>query len=221
VIKALLFDFDGTLIDSESVCFRAWDETFRAHGVELALERWAAGIGTLDGFAPLDELEGLLGEIDRTEVDAARAARELELMAAEVLRPGVDAYLDDARRLGLATAIVSSSSRSWIDPLLVRLERSAGWGCLVCAEGDALRAKPAPTLYLEALQILGVDAHEAIAFEDSPNGVAAARAAGIFCVATPNPITAQIGVTGDLLLESFEELPLEELVALVEERAAA
>jgi HAD superfamily hydrolase (TIGR01509 family) len=222
VIKALLFDFDGTLVDTESVEFRAWEETFLAHDVELALERYGVGVGTLEGFDPLDELELLLGrKIDRNDVNDRRRVRELELLAAEVLRPGVHEYLEDARGLGLKVAIVSSSSDDWIESNLARLERSHGWECIVAANGDVARAKPAPTLYLEALERLGVDAREAVAFEDSTNGAHAAQAAGIFCVAVPNPVTAHLDVQGDLNLGSFEEVRLARLLELVEERTAA
>jgi HAD superfamily hydrolase (TIGR01509 family) len=222
VIKALLFDFDGTLVDTESVEFRAWEQTFLEHDVKLALERYGVGVGTLEGFDPLDELELLLGrKIDRAGVNEQRRVLELELLAAEVLRPGVHEYLEDARELGLRVAIVSSSSNDWIEGNLSRLERSHGWECIVAANGDVARAKPAPTLYLEALETLGVAAHQAVAFEDSVNGAVAAQRAGIFCVAVPNPITAHLDVQGDLNLGSFEELPLARLLEVVEERTAA
>jgi HAD superfamily hydrolase (TIGR01509 family) len=222
VIKALLFDFDGTLVDTESVEFRAWEETFLAHDVELALERYGVGVGTLEGFDPLDELELLLGRnIDRNDVNDRRRVRELELLAAEVLRPGVHEYLEDALALGLKVAIVSSSSDDWIEANLARLERSHGWECIVAANGDVTRAKPEPTLYLEALERLGVAANEAVAFEDSANGARAAQAAGIFCVAVPNPVTAHLDVEGDLNLGSFEDQPLESLLEVITERTAA
>jgi HAD superfamily hydrolase (TIGR01509 family) len=222
VIKALLFDFDGTLVDTESVEFRAWEETFVAHDVKLVLERYGVGVGTLEGFDPLSELELLLGhEIDREGVNERRRALEFELLAAEVLRPGVHQYLEAARELGLRVAIVSSSSDDWIEGNLARLERSHGWECIIAANGDVTRAKPAPTLYLEALETLGVAASEAVAFEDSANGALAAQRAGIFCVAVPNPITAHLDVQGDLNLGSFEDQPLERLLEIIEERTAA
>jgi HAD superfamily hydrolase (TIGR01509 family) len=222
VIKALLFDFDGTLVDTESVEFRAWEQTFLAHDVKLALERYGVGVGTLEGFDPLTELESLLGhEIDREGIDQRRRALEFELLASEVLRPGVHEYLEAARELGLRVAIVSSSTDEWIGDNLARLDRSHGWECIIAANGDVARAKPAPTLYLEALETLGVAASEAVAFEDSANGALAAQRAGIFCVAVPNPITAHLEVQGDLNLGSFEELPLAHLLEIVEERTAA
>ena len=118
-------------------------------------------------------------------------------------------------RHGLKRAIVSSSSRRWIDLHLERLEETIGWDAICTADGDPARAKPAPTLYLEALALLGVDADEAIVFEDSPNGVRAAKAAGIYCVAVPNEVTRELGLEAagaDLLLDSLAVLPPEELL---------
>jgi HAD superfamily hydrolase (TIGR01509 family) len=135
------------------------------------------------------------------------------LLELEDLRPGVDDYLDEAERRGLVTGIVSSSTNEWIEPILRRLEREHGWNAIVAANGNTARAKPRPTLYLEALDQLGLAADEAIAFEDSPNGVRAAKGAGLYCVAVPNPMTATLGFDeADLVLESFSDLSLRDLL---------
>jgi HAD superfamily hydrolase (TIGR01509 family) len=223
MIRALLFDFDGLLVDTESPSFDAWADVYRQHGHELTLETWSAAIGTLDGFDPFGHLEGLLGRpVDREGVNEARRAAEDAAVDLEELRDGVAEYLEEAQRLGLARAIVSSSSQEWIRRHLERLELLEGWSCIVAADGDAARAKPRPTLYLEALERLGVAADEAIAFEDSPNGITAATAAGIYCIAVPNPTTAALDVThADLVLRSLEEVPLGELLRRVEQDRAA
>src|SRR5215212_235033 len=161
VIKALLFDFDGTLVDTESIDFRTWNEVFEAHGVSVPAERFALRIGTLTGPDELDELDALLDvPCDRDTVVATRRRRELELLEHEPLRAGVGELLDDARELGLRLAIVSSSSRSWIDSNLRRLGLLDGWTTLVCADGDTTRCKPSPALYLDALDALGVEPGE-------------------------------------------------------------
>jgi len=209
----LLFDFDGLIVDTETPSFASWQEIYRQHGQELVLERWAAVIGTIGGFEPLDYLEELAGPIDRDAVGARRHEHELALAEVEELRPGLLEYLERARELDLCTAIVSSSSRSWIDRHLARLERAEHFDLIVTADGDRARAKPRPTLYLEALERLGLDSGEAIAFEDSPNGVRAAKAAGLYCVAVPNGVTVSLGLEeADLVVDSLAELPLAELL---------
>jgi HAD superfamily hydrolase (TIGR01509 family) len=217
-IRGLLFDFDGLIVDTESTSLESWRRLYEEHGHELSLERWAVGIGTVGGFDPFEHLEQLVAEpLDRAVVFTSQRAHELTLAEAEELRPGVAEYLADAERLGLRRAIVSSGSRRWIDSHLRRLERLYGWDAIVSADGDEARAKPRPTLYLEALDRLGLDAREAIALEDSPNGARAAAAAGVFCVAVPNPVTADLGFdAADLVLDSLASLPLAELVARVE-----
>ena len=114
----------------------------------------------------------------------------------------------------VGSPLESSSSRTWVDRHLRRLERVFGWDAIVTADGDERRAKPSPTLYLEALDRLGLGTEEAIAFEDSPNGVRAAKAAGLVCVAVPNPVTAALGLAAaDLVLDSLASLPLPALIA--------
>ena len=120
----------------------------------------------------MEHLEELVGEpLDRDALNERRYAHELALIEAEELRPGIVDYLAAARRHGLKRAIVSSSTRRWVDMHLERLEETVGWDAICTADGDPARAKPAPVLYLEALGLLEVDAGEAVAFEDSPNGV--------------------------------------------------
>jgi HAD superfamily hydrolase (TIGR01509 family) len=146
-------------------------------------------------------------------VRTRRREHELELLEIEGLRPGILDYLEEAERRGLKTAIVSSSSREWVDRHLIRLERAEHFDEIVTADHDPERSKPRPTLYLEALDRLSVTANEAIAFEDSPNGVKAAKAAGIFTVAVPNGVTVTLGLgEADLVLESLAELSLRELL---------
>ncbi len=220
-VCALLFDFDGLIVDTESPAFAAWRRLYEQHGRELQLDRWSAAIGTVGGFDPLGHLEELVGSpLDREVLAARQREHELTLVEAEELRPGIADYLAEAERLGLRKAIVSSSSRPWIDRHLRRLERLYGWDAIVTADGDRHRAKPSPALYLEALDVLGFRAGEAIAFEDSPNGVQAAKAAGLYCVAVPNAVTAGLGLdAADLVVDSLAALPLPELLERLEPRS--
>jgi HAD superfamily hydrolase (TIGR01509 family) len=213
-LRGLLFDFDGLLVDTETSSRASWEALYRKYGQELPLDRWATLVGTVGGWDPWQTLEELVGPLDREEVGAWRREHELSLADVEELRPGVLEYLEAAERRGLATAIVSSGERWWVDRHLGRLERAEHFDAIVTADGDRERAKPRPTLYLEALTRLGLEADEAVAFEDSVNGVRAAKAAGLFCVAVPNGVTAAMALDeADLLVPSLAELPLESLLA--------
>jgi HAD superfamily hydrolase (TIGR01509 family) len=216
-LRAFLFDFDGLILDTELASRAGWEWLYREHGHELPPEKWATLVGTHGGWDPMAHLEELVGgPLEREALNERRYAHEIALIEAEELRPGIEDYIAFARRLGLKRAIVSSSTRSWVDMHLARLEQAVGWDAICTADRDSARAKPAPTLYLEALELLGVAAEEAVAFEDSPNGVLAAKAAGIFTLAIPNEVTRGLGLEeagADLVLDSLAELPPDELLA--------
>ena len=216
-VRGLLFDFDGLIVDTETPSMASWQELYREHGHELPLEQWMTLVGTIGApFDPYTHLEELAGPLDRETVLQRRRDHELSLTDVEDLRPGILEYLEDARALGLKTAIVSSSTKDWINRHLARLERAEHFEAIVAADHDVSRAKPAPTLYLEALDQLELGPEEAIAFEDSPNGIKAAKAAGIFCVAVPNVVTAALGFEeADLVLSSLADLPLRRLIERV------
>src|SRR5207247_8917523 len=130
----------------------------RDPGHERPLDRWPTLVGTIGAeFHPDTHLEELVGRpLDHVELAERRRAREFELCDLEDLRPGIADYLAEAERLGLKTAIVSSSTTEWIERHLRRLDRANGWGAIVAANGDVARAKPQPDLYLEALEALGL-----------------------------------------------------------------
>jgi HAD superfamily hydrolase (TIGR01509 family) len=220
-VRAFLFDFDGLILDTETASRAGWQWLYRELGHELPPDKWALMVGTVDGWDIWGNLEELHGEpLDRASWNEQRYAHELTLLEAEELRPGIADYLSYAEERGLKRAIVSSASRRWVDMHLERLEETVGWDAICTADGDRTRAKPAPVLYLEALGLLEVAADEAVAFEDSPNGVLAAKAAGLFCVAIPNEVTRELGLEAagaDVVLDSLADLPPETLFSRLEE----
>ena len=218
-VRGVIFDFDGLILDTESPEFTSWRDIFSEHGCVLSLEDWAVCIGTADVFDPCAHLEAQLGRaVDRDALRTERRRRSDALIAAQMPMPGVVERIAEARAIGLKLAVASSSSRSWVEGHLTRLDLARHFHCIRCSD-HVEQVKPDPALYRLALQGLGLGPENAIAFEDSPNGILAAKRAGLFCVAVPNDATRELALdAADLRLESLREISLEALVAEVERR---
>lgn len=214
-MRAIVFDLDGVVVDTESSDFAAWDQSYREHGQTLPRDAWEAAIGS-DGsrFDPLEHLRALVGAgFDEAAMQRVRRASRDRLIAELAPLPGIVSLLDQAERAGLPTAVASSSEREWVESHLSRNGLLQRFRLLRCKE-DVARVKPDPALYREAVAALDVAPDEAIAIEDSPNGVAAAVAAGLFCVAVPGPMTRGLDFSqAHLVLTSLAETSLDALRA--------
>lgn len=216
-IQALLFDFDGLILDTETPEMHIWKNIYAEYGFEYPMERGLQNVGNWghSAFDPAAYLHELTH--DSLDVEAIRSRHHDDsavLIERQAAGEGVEAYLSEARRLGLRLAVVSSSPRYWVESHLSRLGLVRRFDHIVTGD-DVLpgRVKPLPDLYLKAVGRLGLTPAQAIALEDSPPGVAAARAAGIFVVAVPNPTTAQLDLGHpDLVMPSLAALPLTELL---------
>lgn len=215
MIKAIVFDFDGLILDTETPEYESFQAMYKDHGIELPLELWGKCIGT-DGsmFDPYAHLEACLGQpIDREQARLTRRERYEASMEGQKLRPGVTDYLKQAKTLGLRVALASSSSRAWVTGYLKKYGLLDQFECIRTRE-DVVKVKPDPALYLSALQALGIRPEEAVAFEDSPNGALAAKAAGMFCVIVPNSITRTLTFGKfDLQLDSMSSMGLDEVIS--------
>lgn len=217
-IKALIFDFDGLIVDTEMPDYESWQTVYRNYGHDLPVSLWGqivGGTGASD-FDPHNYLEELSGQtLDREEVWVNRRKSYLDTVAEQPILPGVVDYLEGAKARGLKLAVASSSPENWVRGHLTRLSL-IGYFDVIRTADDVARTKPDPELYVAALQALDVAAGEAIVLEDSANGVRAAKAAGIFTVAVPNRLTAQLKIEGaDLHLDSLAELPLDALLTQI------
>ena len=223
MIKAVIFDFDGLIIDTELPEYQSWQEIFQGYGCDLPVPVWSVCIGTsFSGFDPHEYLEDQLGRsVDRGRILERHHERKMQLVERREALPGVRDYLDAAQGLGLGIGLASSSRLDWVEPQLSRLGLRHYFEAIRTRD-DVEMTKPHPALYRRALEDLGVAPGEAVALEDSPNGALAARRAGIFCVAVPNELTGQLDIeAADMKLTSLEELPLKELIGRIESPAQA
>jgi HAD superfamily hydrolase (TIGR01509 family) len=216
MIHALIFDFDGLLVDTETPAFESWRVLYGEYGHELSLDLWQGALGTSQGFDALVHLEALLGRaLDRAADMARRRKLKADMSAEQPLLPGVLEILAQARPLGLPCAVASSSDRAWVEGWLERHAIRSAFACVRTADDVAL-TKPAPDLFLSAAACLGVLPADCLVFEDSPNGILAARAAGMRCVAVPGAVTRQLALPpADLVLPALDALPLIEIIARV------
>mgnify|MGYP001029591427 FL=1 len=214
MIKALVFDFDGLILETEQPIYQSFVELYASLGCTLPLSAWVSTIGSYDGpFDPYHELERQAGrKLDWDVLEPLRQARELELVNQQPVLPGVEDYLNDARRLGLRIGLASSSPRDWVYGHLTRIGL-LGYFESIRTKDDVARAKPDPALYLAVLADFGVPAQQALALEDSLNGIRAAKGAGMWCVAVPNHLTSQLDLSeADLCLSSLAEINLEHVI---------
>ena len=210
-IKALIFDFDGLILDTETALLRSWEEIYAKYGITISRVDWASLLGTSrDLSAAYEMIEKHIGEpIDRESLRTRRMQRELELIKSEEVMPGVVDMIAEARERGLRLGVASSSDRKWVIGHLMKLGLHAQFESIRCAE-DVSHTKPSPDLYLAVLRDMGLQPHQAIAFDDSFHGVEAAIAAGIFCVAVPNDVTRHWPMPeADLTVNALLDMELE------------
>lgn len=216
MIQAIVFDFDGLIIDTEVPIFTAWQQTYAAYGMEMPFAEWEVNIGisgVFDAVGRLEELTGLT--LDRESVQADTRARSMAMVVQQPLLPGVREAIDDAMSLGLKLGVASSSTKEWVEGHLERLGLRPHFGSVRSRDHVGAK-KPDPAVYIAALQQLGVPANQAVALEDSAHGLHAAKAAGMQCIAVPSTHTRHMDFTGaDLVVDSLAEHSLQTLLSML------
>ncbi|HET6352197.1 MAG TPA: HAD-IA family hydrolase [Coriobacteriia bacterium] len=214
MIRALVFDFDGLIMDSEVAVAGSYADMFAAEGFDFPVELWRTMVGTRENDDVLwRELERLTGkEFPLDTYEQPRRERSFEIADELPVLPGVQPLIEDAHERGLGLAIASSSSEWWVSRHLSRLGLAEYFSAVVTKEATA-RSKPDPSLYLEAMRRLGVSGAEAIALEDSGPGLTAAVRAGMHTVAVPGSYTEGMDFSAaDVCLSSLAETTLDKLL---------
>jgi putative hydrolase of the HAD superfamily len=209
-IDAIVFDFDGLLMDTETTLLECWQYEWRQHGLQLDPTTFFADHGGDITTERYRQLAAAVGPgYDHEASHARRTAYRQQLHEHLGLCDGIEAWLTQAHDAGIRCAIASSSPEQWVTGMLRRIDRLGAFSIL--AFGNEVPAvKPAPDVYLLALERLGLDPARAIAIEDTPHGVTAAKAAGLACIAIPNPFAGAARFTeADLLLPSAAALTLD------------
>ncbi|WP_217213912.1 HAD family phosphatase [Streptomyces sp. AC550_RSS872] len=211
--RALVFDFDGLIADTEVLWLAVLTKLYRAFSQELPYDRYVEAIGgTLHDFDPFGDLAARCGTISATELEQRGESLFRNWMAYEAPLPGVRRLVADAKRRGLPLAVASSSRATSVVPHLQRFGLREAFDVVVTKE-DVTRTKPAPDLYLLAARRLGVEPSAVVAFEDSNRGVQAAKAAGAFCVAVPHVLSRSHDFSlADRRLDSLALFDLEDLL---------
>ncbi len=212
-VEAVVFDFDGLIMDTESTMLASWQHEWQWHGLELDTASFFADHGGDVSEHRYAKLAAAVGPAyDRAASHARRLAHRDQLNARLDLQPGIADWLTQAGYLGLRLAVATSSGRGWASEHLHRRGSLAAFEFLACGD-EVARPKPDPGVYLLALERLRLPADQVVAVEDSPHVVAAAQAAGLRCVAIPNRhADAARFATADLVLASAAEQRLHEVL---------
>jgi HAD superfamily hydrolase (TIGR01509 family) len=193
MIKAIILDFDGTILDTELPVYLGWQRTYARHGQELSMDEYSEVVGSdYSRFDPRATLEKRIGhQLEWAELDADRRNFHLAMVGGKDVLPGVRELIHETKDRGLLCGVASSSTSDWVEGHLKRLGLRPLVDFVSCAN-PPVPPKPAPDVYLRVLEGLDVAASESVAIEDSPHGVTAALAAGIACLGVPNEVTSRL-----------------------------
>lgn len=219
---ALIFDLDGTIVDTETVEYEAIRTVWAQHGAEYSATRYAEVVGTIVGAAWLDELEAEIGRsIDRAALRATHRETHRRLTQALEPRDGIIALIEEAAATGVPMAIASNAPRWWVDARVAALGLSDSLPVLVTLD-ESSAPKPDPAPFAEACAALGADPRASVAFEDSVTGVRSALAAGLYTVACAGPLSLGHDLSeADRVITSHTEVSLADLGRAVSQRSGA
>ena len=219
--EALIFDLDGTVVDTETPEYEAIREVWREHGLDYTVVQFERVIGTATGASAwIDELEIAFGSrVDRAAALASHSAVHGLLTGALQPRDGILALIADAADAGIPMAIASNSPRWWVQARIEAAGIVDAFASIVSVD-DSSMPKPDPAPFREACAAVGADPTRSVAFEDSTTGVRSARAAGLYTVACAGPLTRGHDLSAaDRVITSHTEISIADLAGALRGRA--
>lgn len=210
-MKAVIFDMDGVLVDSQPYHFKADIDTMAEYGVIKDQKFYESFAGTLtaDRMRTLKEMFGL--DVPVEEMTIKREYMILDIMGKEDIKPvlGIPEFLRSIKEKGLTTAVASSSDYKLINLILDRL-KIAKYFDSVTSGSDVKRGKPSPDVFLLAAERIGIEPAECLVVEDSENGVKAAKAAGMKALGYINPTSGKQDLSlADFITDDFKKISID------------
>lgn len=210
-MKAVIFDMDGVLVDSQPYHFKADIDTMAEYGVIKDQKFYESFAGTLtaDRMRTLKEMFGL--DVPVEEMTIKRENMILDIMGKEDIKPvsGIPEFLRSIKEKGLTTAVASSSDYKLINLILDRL-KIAQYFDSVTSGSDVKRGKPSPDVFLLAAERIGIEPSECLVVEDSENGVKAAKAAGMKALGYINPTSGKQDLSlADFITDDFKKISID------------
>jgi beta-phosphoglucomutase len=212
-LRAVIWDMDGVILDSEHIHFEALRETFKKNNILINEEVLGQSFGLTDRLVIESMTDGKLSEreTERIRLEKDRLFLEMVSGQAEFL-PGVKKWMTTFKKNGVLQALASSSADVSINQILSELDALPFFDAVV--SGAKSPSKPDPFIFLKAAENLGVDPLSCLVIEDAVAGVQAAKGAGMWCVAvtTSNP-EIKLG-EADLVFDTLDEMMLDQILEL-------
>lgn len=206
MIRAVIFDMDGVLVDSEPFHHRAYNAIFARYGVRIGKEEYSR-VWTNGGIPLARAVKQYRIPEDVETVKRRKDRVYLQFVEKEMkLRPGALSFLKRLKKGGFPLALATASRKSSVRKILRRFKLQKYFDVVLCSE-DVKRNKPAPDLYLKASERLGIPPGQCLVIEDALKGLLSAKAAGCVCIMVPNRYSRGADFSrADLVVNSFSRI---------------
>lgn len=210
--KGVIFDMDGTLIESTEADYRAWERVFNDYGRQLSYSDYVPLLGVRSANVITDHL-GFTEEKEVTRILKEKFDYFVEYIHQNPIEPvtAAEVFLKNLSKYPVKIGLATSSRKEKMQMVLEQLNFRQYFETVVTGE-EVKNSKPAPDIFLKAAERLGLQPEECIVFEDGPVGVAAAKSANMKCIAITATHSADQLTYADVIIDSYEDLELKDII---------